>query len=87
MIIVLHVIIALTSLVWATIGYIRPTNTNLRVSYALIALTFITGFYMVMMEPAQMLRTCLSGVTYLAIASVGVLLTRRKLAALQSENI
>jgi hypothetical protein len=87
MIIVLHVIIALASLVWVTIGYFRPTNTNLRLSYALIALTFLTGSYMVLMEPAQMLRACLSGVTYLAIASAGVLLTRRKIASLQSENI
>lgn len=87
MIIVLHVAIALASLVWATIGYIRPNNTNLRASYALIALTFITGFYLVWSEPAQMLRTCLSGITYLAVATTAVLLTRRKLASLQSENI
>lgn len=87
MIIVIHVAIALLSIICATVGYIRPTTINLRISYALIALTFGSGFYLVLAEPAQMLRTCLSGITYLAIVSVGVLLTRRKLAALQNSSI
>jgi hypothetical protein len=87
MIILLHVIIALLSIVWASIGYLRPSKTNLRISYLFVALTFTSGFYLVLSEPAQMVRTCLSGITYLAIVSVGILLTRRKMAALQSENI
>jgi hypothetical protein len=87
MIILLHVIIALLSIVWASFGYIRPNKTNLRVSYVLVALTFMSGFYLVLSEPAQMVRTCLSGITYLAVVSVGILLTRRKLAALQSDTI
>ena len=87
MIIVLHVAIALLSIICTTIGYVRPTNTNLKTSYALIALTFASGFYLVWSEPAQMLHTCMSGITYLGIVSVGVLLTRRKLATLETETI
>lgn len=73
----------------ATFGYARPTNTNLKMSYALIALTFASGFYLVWSEPAQMLRTCVSGIAYLTVVSAGVVLTRRKLAAIeaQTENV
>ncbi len=71
----------------ATFGYIRPTNKNLRVSYVLIALTFMSGFYLVWSEPAAMLRTCLSGITYLAVVTAAVFLTRRKMLPKQSEHI
>lgn len=83
MIIILHILIAIASIVSATYGYIRPTNRNLQISYALIVMTFMSGFILVWSEPAQILRTCLSGITYLAIVSVGVFLTRRKITLLQ----
>lgn len=86
MIISLHVLIALSSVVCATHGYIRPTNKNLYMSYALIAMTFISGFALVWTEPAQMLRTCLSGIAYLAVVTAGVVLTRRKMAVMQLQN-
>lgn len=86
MIILLHVIIAFSSIASATRGYIRPTNKNQQISYALIALTFVSGFMLVWSEPAQMLRTCLSGIVYLAVVTAGVLLTRRKVALMQLSN-
>lgn len=86
MIILIHVIIALLSIASATFGYIRPTNKNLRLSYALIALTFISGFYLVWSEPTAMLRTCLSGIAYLTVVSVGVFLTRQKMSLVRDEQ-
>lgn len=87
MIILIHVVIALLSIASATFGYIRPTNKNLRVSYALIAMTFMSGFYLVWSEPAAMLRTCLSGIAYLTVVSVGVFLTRQKLSFVRDEQV
>lgn len=87
MTIAIHIIIALLSITCATFGYIRPTNKNLKISYVLVALTFASGFFLVWSEPAQILRTCLSGITYLAVVSAGILLTRRKLVTLHSEQI
>lgn len=86
MIILIHVVIALLSIGCATFGYVRPTNKNLQLSYGLIVLTFASGFYLVWMEPAQMLRTCLSGITYLAIVTAAVFLTRRKMIMLEKEQ-
>ena len=85
MILLLHVFIALLGIISTTYGYLRPAQKTLRVSYALAILTFISGFYLVLAEPAQMLRACMSGVTYLVVVSLGVLATRKKLATIQSE--
>jgi len=86
MIILIHVAIALLSIGCATLGYIRPTNKIIKASYALIAMTFTSGFYLVIVEPSSMLRTCLSGVAYLSVVSAAVFLTRRKLALLLEEQ-
>lgn len=87
MIILLHVLIALSGIIWTTYGYFRPTRTNLKVSYVLVALTFASGFYLVWSEPAKILHMCLSGLMYLAIVGVGIVLSQRKLAALQDESL
>ena len=86
MIVAIHVAIAVLSIIITTAGYIKPTSTILRAGYAFIGLTFASGFYLVWNEPAKMLHTCMSGLTYLAVVSVVTFLARRKLAILQSEN-
>lgn len=86
MIIAIHVVIALLSIACATLGYIRPANKNLQMNYALVALTFISGFYLVLSEPAQILHTCLSGLVYLAVVTVGILLARKKLTLIQTAS-
>lgn len=87
MTLLLHVLIALAGIVWTTYGYFRPTRKNIKVSYALVALTFASGFYLVWSEPAQILHMCLSGLMYLAVVGVGIALSQRKLATLQSESL
>lgn len=84
MIILTHVIIALLSIVCTSVGFVRPTQNNLRASYVLAALTFATGTYMVLAESVGILHACLSGVTYLSVVMAGIILTRRKLALMQS---
>lgn len=80
-------IIAVLGIIWTTYGYMRPNRTNLRASYALVALTFVSGFYLVWNEPAQMIRACTTGLVYLGVVSIGIIATRRKLTALQSEEV
>lgn len=84
MIILTHVIIALLSMVSTSVGFVRPTQNNLRASYVLAALTFATGTFMVLTQSVQILHACLSGVAYLAVVIAGIVLTRRKLALMQS---
>jgi hypothetical protein len=86
MITIIHVIIAVLGIIWTTYGYVRPAKAGLRASYALVALTFVSGFYLVWHEPAQMIRACTTGLVYLGVVSLGILATRRKLISLENEQ-
>lgn len=86
MIIATHVIIAILGIIVTTYGYIRPSAASIRTSYVLVALTFASGFYLVVSQSASILHMCLSGIAYLSIVFVGILATKRKLVALSSEQ-
>jgi hypothetical protein len=83
MIVMLHVLIALTSIGLTTFAYLAPTRLKLRMAYGLVALTLVSGFYLVASEPAHMLQSCMSGVAYIGVVSVGIVAVRRKLFAVQ----
>lgn len=85
MIIVLHVLIALTSVLAVSWAYIRPTSTSLRTTYCLTALTIASGTYLVAVMPSHMIQACTSGLLYLAVMSLGIVFARIKLVRLQNE--
>lgn len=75
----LHIIIALTSIIYSTVMVLSPSARKLRVNYALIALTLTTGTYLVVSTHAALLSSCVSGLCYLAVVLLGTVATRRKL--------
>lgn len=81
MVILVHVIIALASIVATTAVFIRPSEAKLEVSYGLIAGTFISGTYLVLSKQAALLPTCETGLFYLAAMLAAVFVARRRLAA------
>lgn len=76
----LHISIALSSMVFTTVLYISPSNIKLRTSYSLVALTLVTGTYLVVSTGTPLLKACITGLGYLAIVALGIALARRKLA-------
>jgi hypothetical protein len=87
MIVLLHIIIALSSIGFTTYAYLRPSGAKLHVAYGLVGLTLASGFYMVWSAPTHMVQACTSGVLYLALVSIGIVATRTKLTAVQAKNI
>lgn len=81
MAILLHVLIAIASLVYTAYVFMFPSQAKLKAAYALVALTIITGTYLIFAMPAQMLQTCETGLAYLAVMGVAIAVTRTKLAA------
>lgn len=67
---IVHIAIALASLIAATYALVRSSRRSLNASYALMALTLATGTYMAVALQASLLHVCLSGITYLAVAFV-----------------
>jgi len=80
MFILLHVIIALSGIVSTGLAFARSSRAALRASYALVAGTFASGFYLVVAQHAALLPTCETGLVYLAITGVGIAGARVKLA-------
>jgi hypothetical protein len=79
MILLLHIIIALSSLVYTGYIFISPSKRGLYVSYALTALTIVTGSYLVVSKPAHMLQACTTGLIYLGVMLVGQAVVRHRI--------
>lgn len=86
MILILHIIIALSSLAATTWLAIWPSKRKMYFSYALIALTLASGTYLVISLHSPLLSSCVSGLTYLALALSGVVVGYYRLARQEQEN-
>lgn len=91
MIILIHVVIAFTSLIIASFAYFQPSIKKLIVSYGFILATVGTGTYLLVTVPSHILQSCLSGLTYLTVVSIvtiaaHVRLRRRTITLAEQEN-
>jgi hypothetical protein len=50
----------------------------------MVTLTFLSGFYLVFSAPAHMVQSCMAGLAYTGIVSLGIVAARRKMTALQN---
>lgn len=75
--ILLHVIIAISTVGLAGISLLKPTKLNLNLSYLFTAMTFATGTYLVIISPANLVTTCISGLVFLSVVGA-VLYTARQ---------
>lgn len=87
MIVILHLIIAFTSIILTTFALIKPSKLILRFSLSFIGLTLASGIYLVSIAPAHMLQACVAGVVYLAVTSVGIIFANIKYAKLSKQSI
>lgn len=81
MAILIHVLIALSGLGYTTYVFFRPSDAKIKVTYAFIAGTFASGFYLVWTMPAHMISACESGLAYLGVMTFGILMARYRLSA------
>lgn len=79
MIILIHVIIALTSIAVASLVFFKPTMKKLFVSYGFIFATIASGTYLLVTIPSHILQSCLTGLTYLTIVSIATALAHVRL--------
>lgn len=85
MVILLHVLIALASLIYATCLIIAPSQIKFRINTALIAATFASGAALIIFEHAALLRTCASGLSYLAVTITLSAWAKRRYLAKQED--
>jgi NADH:ubiquinone oxidoreductase subunit 4 (subunit M) len=80
MILPIHIAIALASLVATTYLAFSPSRAKFYASYILIGLTLVTGTYLIISLHVPMLKTCMTGLAYLAVAIAGVVVGYRRFA-------
>jgi hypothetical protein len=78
MMILLHVLIALSSVAWTTRLYFAPKKRRFYAAYGLIAATLASGTYLVVSTHSPLLSSCVTGLVYLGIVLSGVFAASRK---------
>jgi hypothetical protein len=86
MMIMLHVIIALMSLVVSVLGLATASRRLVAYAYGLIAATVATGCALLLIEPDQMLHVCVSGLLYVALSTSLTLLAQRRAQQLTQQT-
>lgn len=79
MVILIHVIIALTSIVIASLIFFSPSIKKLIVSYGFIIGTVASGTYLLVTSPSHILQSCMTGLAYLTIVTVVTIATHVRL--------
>lgn len=80
MILLAHIIIALSSLFVTAYAFISPSQLTLKASYVFVGLTIASGTYIAVANPTHMVQACISGLIYTGVVMVGIVAVRRKLA-------
>ena len=86
MLLITHIIIALSSIIYVTYKFFKPSRAGLKVSYALIGSTLISGTLLVTISHANIIQACTSGLLYLGFVSFGVVATKRQLERQHLDN-
>ncbi|HSX17663.1 MAG TPA: hypothetical protein VLH86_06215 [Patescibacteria group bacterium] len=80
MVILFHIIAALISIMQATYLFFIPSKRQLRIAYALTAVTIGSGTYLVWQSKAHMVQSCMSGLAYLGFVSLCIVVAHNKLS-------
>jgi hypothetical protein len=79
MILILHIVIALSSIAYATLTYFTQSKNKLRASWSLVILTIASGTWLVVSTHSALLQSCVTGLIYLAVVSAGIIAAQQKL--------
>jgi len=77
---IVHILVALTSLIVAGFNAFTPTVEKLRLTYALVFATLGTGTYLIVTTPAHMLTTCMEGLVYIFVVTFAIVYSTNKLS-------
>lgn len=79
MVLASHIIIALSGVFYSVYAFFYPTPGKIKIVYALIASTALSGVLLIVQKPAVMQHVCVSGLTYVGAMLAGIFVTKRKL--------
>jgi len=80
MLILIHVLIALSSVGLTTYAFFAPSKTKLHASYALVGATLASGTVLVASNPVHITQACTTGLFYVGVMTVSLVAVHHKLA-------
>jgi len=86
MVLVVHILIALSSLVYVTLLWLNPTQQKFYVSYGLVAATVGSGTYLVVTTHSPLLASCETGLIYLGVAFAGIVAAHYRYVRVRVRN-
>lgn len=86
-IVLTHVIIALSSVAIASFVYFKPSIKRLMASYGFIIATVASGTYLILSTPGSILKSCLTGLFYVTVVSIVTIATHVRVRKLAKEQI
>ena len=81
MLVLLHVMVALTSIIYSAYVFLSPSKSRLQVSYGLVAATLTSGTYLVLSTHSPMLQACMMGLIYTGGVLAAIVSARHKLGS------
>lgn len=87
MIVLLHVLIALSSVAIASFTYFKPTTRRLAVSYGFIIATVGSGTFLILSSSSNILKSCLVGLLYVTAVSVVTIATHIRVRKAAAESL
>jgi len=82
-----HIIIAVSSLIVASIVFFKPSIKRVGTSYGFIIATVASGTLLLVLNPSNILHTCLSGLGYLTVVTIITIATHVRARKLAEQNI
>lgn len=81
MLLLAHVLIALSSLVFTSYLFFAPAKRNFYISYGLVGLTLFSGTILVLSTHSPILASCVTGLVYIGVVLIGIVGARHRLAS------
>jgi hypothetical protein len=86
MAILIHVVIAMSSIIYSSVVLLMPDQKKLKISYGLVAATVASGTYLIISLPSHLVSACFSGLTYLAIVMILTVASHYRLASKKNKS-
>lgn len=80
MLLPIHIAIAIASIALSTYVAFKPRYSILLVAYSLVIFTLLTGFGLALNRPENIVEACITGLIYLVIVLVAIVIARNKLS-------
>jgi hypothetical protein len=79
MALVLHIIIAISTVLLTAVAYLFPTQSKINISSLLIVLTVLSGSYLVVTTPSYLVHACISGLLFVGVSIFGIIAAKNRL--------